>query len=132
MGKPEYLIDTNAVIDYLGEAMPSQGLAFMDEIIDKNYSISVINRIELYAFSKLSIKDKETLDIFTAQASVLNLSEEVVAETIKIRKTYKTKLPDAIIAATALSYNLILITRNKSDFKNIQGLQVIDPHNLNF
>lgn len=131
MGKPGYLIDTNAVIDYLGEAIPSQGLAFMDEIIDKNYSISVISRIELYAFSKLSIKDKETLDIFTAQASVLNLSEEVVAETIEIRKTYKTKLPDAIIAATALSYKLILITRNKSDFKNIQGLQVIDPHNLN-
>jgi predicted nucleic acid-binding protein len=40
------------------------------------------------------------------------------------------RLPDAIIAATALVYDLVLISRNISDFKNIDGLQVIDPHSL--
>jgi len=45
--------------------MPQSGLDFMDNIIDKEFSISVISRIELYTYSKLSEKDKETIDIFT-------------------------------------------------------------------
>ncbi|MBS1751893.1 MAG: hypothetical protein JST63_18485 [Bacteroidetes bacterium] len=44
-----------------------------------------------------------------------------------MRKTYNIKLPDAIIAATALSYELILITRNTIDFKNINNLKLINP-----
>jgi predicted nucleic acid-binding protein len=40
------------------------------------------------------------------------------------------KLPDAIIAATALVYDLTLITRNTSDFKNMEGLKVINPFDL--
>jgi hypothetical protein len=35
---------------------------------------------------------------------------------------------DAIIAATALHHNLILITRNISDFEKINGLEVINSH----
>ncbi|AYQ34414.1 PIN domain-containing protein [Runella sp. SP2] len=54
----------------------------------------------------------------------------VVEASIEIRKRHKTKLPDAIIAATALVYGLVLISRNVSDFKSIDGLQVIDPHLL--
>lgn len=48
-------------------------------------------------------------------------------QTILIRRQYKIKLPDAIIAATALVHNLILVTRNTSDFKNIPELQLINP-----
>ena len=40
------------------------------------------------------------------------------------------KLGDAIIAATALVHNLILISRNTADFINIEGLDIIDPHNM--
>jgi len=130
MATTGYLIDTNAGIDYLGEAMPSKGMAFMDQVIDKKYSISVISRIELYAYSKLSEKDKATLDIFTGQAAVLNINNDIIEKTIEIRKTYKTKLPDAIIAATALVNKLILVSRNTKDFRNIQGLETINPYTL--
>jgi predicted nucleic acid-binding protein len=54
-----------------------------------------------------------------------------VDASILIRKKHKTKLPDAIIAATALVYDLTLITRNTSDFKCIAELKTIDPHSLN-
>lgn len=50
--------------------------------------------------------------------------------TIAIREIYKIKLPDAIITATALVYNLTLITRNISDFQNIESLKIINPHAL--
>jgi predicted nucleic acid-binding protein len=130
MATTGYLIDTNAAIDYIGEAMPPKGLAFMDNIIDKEYSISVISRIELYAYSKLTNKDKDTLDIFTGQASILNINDDIIEKTIELRKVYKTKLPDAIIAATAVVYGLTLISHNVKDFKNITGLSVIDPYSL--
>jgi len=49
---------------------------------------------------------------------------------VDIRKTFKTKLPDAIIAATAIVNNLSLITRNTKDFEKIQELEVVDPYTL--
>ena len=63
-------------------------------------------------------------------ATVLDLTGAIVDVSIEIRKKNKTSLPDAIIAATALVYDLVLISRNVSDFKNIQGLKIIDPHRL--
>ena len=44
-----------------------------------------------------------------------------------IRLQYKIKLPDAIIAATALEYALKLVTRNVADFNSIEGLNVVNP-----
>ena len=130
MATKGYLIDTNAGIDYLAETMPEKGLSFLDGVIDSGYSISVISRIELYAYSKLTKQDKESLDIMTAQASVLNINEAIIEKTIKTRKTYKIKLPDAIIAATAMVYDFTMISRNLKDFKNITDLVVVNPHDL--
>lgn len=48
-------------------------------------------------------------------------------KTADIRKKHKIKLPDAIIAATALVYELSLVSRYVYDFKNINGLQLINP-----
>lgn len=38
-------------------------------------------------------------------------------------------LADAVIAATALVYQIPLVTRNTDDFKHVAGLQIIDPFN---
>ena len=47
-----------------------------------------------------------------------------------MRRKYKMKLPDAVIAATALHFSLILVTNNTKDFKNIKGVEVINPYNI--
>ena len=52
MGKG-YLMDTNAIIDYMAEKLPSEGLNFMDDIINKAPIISVITQIELLGQSKV-------------------------------------------------------------------------------
>jgi hypothetical protein len=61
------------------------------------------------------------IDFFEA-ASIFDLSADIVNKTINIRQKQKIKLPDAVIAATALCNGLILISRNTTDFKNIVGL----------
>ena len=58
------------------------------------------------------------------------MNDEIVNKTIDLRIQYKLKTPDAIIAATALEYNMILITRNINDFGKVQGLTIINPLEL--
>jgi predicted nucleic acid-binding protein len=45
---------------------------------------------------------------------------------IEIRQANRIKLPDAIIAATALQNSAILVTRNTKDFKTL-ALETYNP-----
>jgi predicted nucleic acid-binding protein len=63
-------------------------------------------------------------------AAILQLTEDVVSRSITVRKLRKTKLPDAIIAATALVYELTLITRNTKDFENIPNIKIVNPWDM--
>jgi predicted nucleic acid-binding protein len=129
MEQPYYLIDTNAVIDFLGEKLPVKGMAFMNGIIDAIPNISVITKIELLAFNAPEAYYK-ILSEFIDDSIVLELTSTITDKTIQIRRMYKTKLPDAIIAATALVNNLVLITRNRNDFIHMSGLELINPYEV--
>ncbi|MBK9564735.1 MAG: type II toxin-antitoxin system VapC family toxin [Saprospiraceae bacterium] len=129
MEQPQYLIDTNAVIDYLANKLPASGMDFMNTVIDALPNVSVVTKIEVLGFNAPE-QHYKTLSDFINDAIVLDLTNNVVEASIEIRKKHKTKLPDAIIAATAIAYDLVLISRDTSDFKNIEGLKVIDPHCL--
>ena len=100
MGKP-YLIDSNAVIDYLMGKLPASGMVFLDEIINDIPNVSVITQIEVLGFNSSGTTEKLLTDFFD-DAFILGLTDEVVEKTIELRKAHKIKLPDAIIAATAL------------------------------
>ena len=123
----QYLIDTNAVIDYLGNLLPQNGAAFMDNIIP---AITTITRIEVLGWYNATTQQLERLKPFIDNTKQYPLDETVIYKTLQLRQQYKIKTPDAIIAATALIYSLILISRNTTDFKIINDLQIIDPHSL--
>ena len=126
----KFLIDTNAVIEFLSGNIPDSGTDWMQEIITNNlHNLSVINQIELLVF-KGTNNEMQTLKDFIDSTNVLPLSPSVVNQTIEIRKRYKTKLPDAIIASTAIVYNLTLVTRNTGDFQNISGLNLLNTHTI--
>ncbi len=72
----------------------------------------------------------QLLQSFIAASTIFHLEEPVVLKAIDIRKNFRVKLPDAIIAATAVVHGFALITRNSADFEKIKGLQVIDPYTL--
>ncbi len=121
-----HLIDTNAVIDYLGGCLPAKGKELMDNI---RPAISVITKIELLSGRHIPPTDMEKIKRFISNADVYEvLDDTIVQQTAEIRQKYKTKTPDAIIASTAIVNNLTLITRNTSDFISIPGLTILDPH----
>ena len=116
MGKKRYLIDTNIAIEYIGDTLPEKALYFLDSIFDSQFYISVINKIELLGFSSITKEEELKFTELINAAEIIELNENIVTSTINIRKTYKTKLPDAIIAASALFNNLTLITRNTQQY----------------
>ena|SRR5690554_1488939 len=126
----KHLIDSNAVIEFLGGTLPSAGSDWMQNICDQNLQyLSVINKIEVLGFNG-SPSELLVFSEFIQAAQVIPLSEAVVQQTIEIRKIYKIKLSVAIIAATAMVHDLTLITRNTSDFYPIQQLPCINVHHF--
>ncbi|MCX7097517.1 MAG: type II toxin-antitoxin system VapC family toxin [Methylococcales bacterium] len=63
-------------------------------------------------------------------ATIIKLSDEIVQRVINIRQERRIKLPDAIIAATAIHYDAILVTRNTKDFKAI-AVETYNPFDDN-
>ncbi|HEY2582888.1 MAG TPA: PIN domain-containing protein [Mucilaginibacter sp.] len=121
-----YVIDSNAVIDYLSGQMPQAGMSFMNDIINDKPIISVMTQIEVLGFNNPT-EVEDLLNQFIDYSLVIPLNEDIVKKTIEIRKKIKIKTPDAIIAATAIIWGYPLITRNTSDFKRIDLLKTIDP-----
>ncbi len=130
MEQQGYLIDTNVAIDYIGEALPGIALSFIDDIIDGQFYMSVINKIELLGFTGITKSEEQKFTELINAAIVLELNEDIVNSTIELRKRYKTKLPDAIIAASALVNKCTIVTHNTKDFEKVKGLEVIDPYRL--
>ncbi|MFW5754923.1 MAG: type II toxin-antitoxin system VapC family toxin [Marinilabiliaceae bacterium] len=126
MGK-QYLIDTNAAVDYLDNKLPPEANALIDKIESR---ISIITRIELLSWPNATMQQTSVLEEFIRNSHVYNFQEPMVQNTIGLRKKYRIKLPDAIIAATAIANDQILITRDTKDFNKIEELQIINPHDL--
>lgn len=125
----KFLIDSNIIIDYLSGKVPPDKSEFMHSVINDIPAVSVMSKIEVLGFNA-PVEELKLLEGFFDDAVLLELNSDITEQTISIRRTVKIKTPDAVIAATALVYNLTLITRNISDFKNIKGLTVIDPYAL--
>lgn len=124
----KYIWDTNTVIYYLQQQFPLSAEKFMDDLVNEARPvISVISEIELLCWKSATEKDLEVLHNFIDDVLVIELEQPIKFKTADIRKKHKIKLPDAIIAATSLVYELILVSRNVSDFININGLQLINP-----
>lgn len=125
-----YILDTNTVIDYVGDKLPQDSGLLMDKLVNDELNISIIVRIETLGFNG-DESEMQKLEVFLSLGKMYYVDDLVANKTIDLRKTYrKLKLGDAIIAATALTNNLTLISRNTKDFEDISGLICINPYEL--
>lgn len=127
MGK--YIIDNNVISNYFAELFSKKATEFVADVIDEIPNISVITEIEALSWQHPDKGKEAIVQSFVDDARIFELSPAIVKECIKIRRSKKMKTPDAIIAATAIVHNFILISSD-SDFKNIKGLKVVDPNSL--
>ena len=66
---------------------------------------------------------------FLRLLNCVSLTEFVLDTAAQIRRDYRLKLADAVIAACALVEGCILITRNTDDFKRVDGLSILNLFN---
>ena len=122
----KYLIDTNTILDFMGGKLPAKSKNYLSKIIDEQINISVINKIELLGFSNV----EQILIDLVSFAEIYPINDEIIDKTIELRKKYKIKTPDAIIAATAIVNHFALISHNFKDFQKITELNFIDSYHL--
>ena len=123
-----YLCDTNTVIYFLQQQFSEAAELYIDELFKREQPvISTITEIELLSWKSASETDNEIIKKFIGDSKVIELEPAIKIKAAEIRKKTGIKLPDAIIAATALVYNLTLITRNVKDFKKVGEIPIVNP-----
>ena len=122
-----YLIDSNLFL--YAAAKEREAVVFLDLAVESEWAgYSTISRLELFGFPDLKLEDEGKLKELLGCFSEMGVTREVVDRAIDVRKERRRiKIPDAIVAASALVMNARLATRNTDDFRNIRGLQVVDP-----
>ena len=120
------LLDTNILI-YM--AQPG-GESLEARMALTSLAASLIARVEAQGFHRITEEESTKLDDIFAWVEVLPVCDAVADAAILLRRMRRMKLGDSLIAATALLYDLPLVTRNVDDFKHIAGLQLINPFAL--
>jgi len=88
-------------------------------------SVSFVTYIEVLS-CPMNDEKSEKVRSFLDSLEIINADRSIVEECIRIRKARKLKIPDCIIAATALSKNLELVTRSENDFMAVVS-RIINP-----
>jgi tRNA(fMet)-specific endonuclease VapC len=130
-----YLIDSNLVIEHLAE-MP-EASQFLDRFAQDGIVISIITYMEAFQGvirSEQPEEASERFHAFTERVLILPFSFAVAERCARLRETLrsqnkrvKSRALDLLIAATALEYNLTLVTKNTEDFKDIPDLVLSQP-----
>lgn len=106
------VFDTNILIDYLNgiEAARSELAKY------RIRQISVITYIEVMVGAK-NPEETAAIQGFLTTFELIELSSKIAQETISLQQSYKLKIPDAIVYATARSQGCLLVSRNTKDLK---------------
>jgi len=122
-----YVYDTNIFIYYLADDAIVNSF-FIEKFLNLHeVLISPIIRMELLSFASLEKEEEQAIKNLLSQFYSVPLLREIEEQTIQLKRQYKIKLPDAIIAATILHKDAFLVTRNTNDFKGIAELKIENP-----
>jgi predicted nucleic acid-binding protein len=115
----EFVLDTNAALYFLGDRLK-------DPLPEGNYVISVITELELLAYPDITREEEAEIRAFLNDVQIEGLTKPIKTNAIDLRRRFRLRLPDAIIAATALSRDAVLLTNDKK----ILSLEEIPTHVL--
>jgi predicted nucleic acid-binding protein len=131
MNGPSYLLDTNVVIGlFRGEEWARSFIA-QAQGAGARLGVSVVTRMELLSFPDLESAEEDKIRELLAIVEVLPLTDVVEKGAIELRKRHRFKLPDAIVAASALAANSRLVSADQV-FSRAEPLHLLDPRNVEF
>jgi predicted nucleic acid-binding protein len=112
----DLLVDTDIFIDHLrGSAELKAGR--------NRLHYSVVTRAELFAGNSAT----DVMTQLLAPFRELTVDRAVAERAGRVAREFQLRMPDALIAATALESRLALTTRNRKDFDKVRGLRIRTP-----
>jgi tRNA(fMet)-specific endonuclease VapC len=129
----KYFLDTNICIYALKNKYPKIKER-MEAVSPSDIAIPSLVKAELYyGAMKSQIKNKviSALDLFLAPFEIIPFADNEIMAYARIRADLEKKgniigPNDLIIAATAMSYGVILVTHNKKEFHKVENLSIED------
>ncbi len=123
------VIDTNIFIDYLRNFPPA--LFFFESLSGHEDAVlfSAITEAELLAGKKnADAQKREVLLHFLHAWNKILVTNPIALLAGDLAREYNLEIPDAILAATAMLSDAVLITRDEKDFRKIARLSVRVPY----
>ncbi|MCB9182671.1 MAG: type II toxin-antitoxin system VapC family toxin [Flavobacteriales bacterium] len=105
MSGPSLVLDTN-IVQYLLNGDDELEALLQDSTV----FISVITKVELLSRPDLDANGEEVIRALLGQVKVMEFTHVIQERTIVLRRKYRMKFPDAVIAATAAFLSLQLVT----------------------
>ena len=126
------VLDTDIIIDHLRQEKGGNSSSRLETVVAEKNIIPLISTVtvqELFAGqSSRKIKEEQKIRMVLNLFGILPLSMSIAETAGKIIRDAETvvQLADSSIAATAISENALLLTKNKKDFQKIKGLRLYD------
>jgi predicted nucleic acid-binding protein len=122
----KYVLDTNIIIYHFRGLSP--WTEYINALNQADVCVSVITRMELLAWKEPTPEAERHVLTFLNKLNIALLSPAIEAEAISLRRKTSLKLPDAIVAATAVISDAMLVTNDKTMCAlNWPNLKVINP-----
>jgi len=119
MSGKEILVDTNIFLYLL------KGNDTLEDMLQgKSIYVSFVTELELIGFKNMTTKEEEEIVELLSECSIISMSKNIKEKYVEIRRNYHLKLADAIIAATAISSGIPLITSDKQ-FRTVKELKLV-------
>ncbi|OGM11189.1 hypothetical protein A2V80_00625 [Candidatus Woesebacteria bacterium RBG_16_39_8b] len=126
----KYLLDTNVLVDYL-----RKNVRINEDVLESGAGISILTQGELYYGAFKSKAPEVNLVLIDDMISeygfpVIDIDDKAVLEYARVKANLEEKGKrledlDLLIAASALSIKLTLVTRNVKHFERIKGLKLL-------
>lgn len=110
MSGTEYLLDTNFILGMLKATPTVLDVINRERLMAGQCAYSAITRMELLGFPGITGDEDSLIRSRLSMFTYLPVDVAVEDRAIALRRSRRVKLPDALIAATAITYGLRLLT----------------------
>ena len=121
------LIDSDILIDF-GNGIEEAANRLEQEEKNAKLTISAITQMELLVGCR-NAREQQNLEKFLTPFELAHLNESISSKALELIQHYRLShgllIPDALIAATAISLKIPLLSKNQRDFRFIESLDLL-------